>query len=1484
MSLDSKFYGEDIKNVKQIEFNIFTNKEIKKYSAVKNDPFGINIADSYDNYEPKKGGLVDLRLGTCDIYLPCTTCGLNANECTGHFGHIELADNVFHYGFLNHLKSILQCVCLSCSKLLLEYTDENIDFINNLNNKQRFKVIKELTKNINFCWNCGTGVPKIKKEVKEQSGSIKILLEREVGNVIIDEKTGESNEMKKKIKQYLTPRECYNVLRNVSNTDSFMLGFGKDSRPEDLIIIRFPVPPVSIRPTGKIDFLAASTMEDSLTLKIADIVKANNRVRNRIDKQITGTDLTAYGQDFHTLLQYHIATYYDNESASLPKSEFKTGNKPTKSIKDRIEKKTGRVRNNLMGKRVDFSARSVITSDPYISIDEVGVPLKIAMNLTIPEEVTPNNIKHLTSLVKKGSKKYPGANYVKRKSFIDGKEIDRTIDLKYRKKDIKLSYGDVVLRHIVNGDYVLFNRQPTLHKPSMMGHRVHVLNRDDCNTLRMNVSVTGPYNADFDGDEMNIHLAQSVQARNELARITNVKYQIVGAKSSDPIIGCVQDSISGVYKLTLDDTKISYKDASNLLCNTTLKGKINKMNKEITGKDLFSYIIPDGINSKKGNKLEIKNGKLIKGILNKNEVSTKKNSIIHYVWDKYGPNETKDFIDNTQRLVLNYLMLRGLSVGFADIVIPDDLINKVNEYVNTKLLSINHQITDAENSFDNINPDIIEISLQKELNAIGPNVGKMIVDSLDNSNNLFLLAIGSKAKGNQSNIQKAFGCIGQLNLENTRIKKKVEGRTIPHFHKNDDTPEARGFLNTNYLKGLNATQFFFDAMVGREGLIDTAIKTSQTGYIQRRLIKSLEDASVRYDGTVRTSNNIIIQFLYGENGINQLTQTEIQIKLIEYSNKEVNDIFGFNSSESKKISKSNFSQFNNNLIKQMIKMRDYLRDINFKFSLDHKTIPNKFMLPVNFYRISQELIKGNNKSDLSPQDVIDGLDDVINDYNYKLLILNDNKNKLFKNDELSFKKIYKIALYEYFHPKKCILHYKLNKKSFKELCDLIKISYLKSLVEPGEMVGIIAAQSCGEPLSQMTLDTKHAAGVASSANTGIPRIQEIILNSKNIKSPQMMIYFNEDIRYDKLKINNINSHFKHLTINEMINSAEIYYDTYGNDALSKILKDDQVTVPFFIKNEKASIQSLPIVFRLKIDLEKMLEKETTLLDIKTKFISYWYNNFTNLKLVKRSEKEIINKISKLGIYSNNDNIIHIRFRMTTFNYDILTNFLKLVLNVITLKGMDKILDTNLIEQRITNFDKNSGELNVKYENVVVTAGVNFEKLKEIKGIDHTRTRCNDVNTIYRLYGIEAARHIIYYEVIAAYGGPSINHNHLALLVDLMTHTGIIISIDRHGLDKLDIDPITRASFEKTMDHFIQAALFNEKDSMESVSSRIALGRVIPGGTGAFELMLDTEKLENSEYSKDEKGGRISFNELNEESILEDILKYGINETDFFIPK
>jgi DNA-directed RNA polymerase II subunit RPB1 len=498
MAIEPKYYSEDIKEIDHVEFCVFTNKEVKNYSVVKNDPYGINLSESYENYEPKKGGLVDSRLGTCDPYLNCTTCNLGINDCPGHFGHTELAEPVFHYGFLDTLKSILQCICLQCSKILIEKV-ENLQK-QSLNKKAelRFKELKLLVKNINFCYNCGTPVGKIKKEEKESTATVKIILERDVGFQTTNEKTGEIVESIKKLTRELTPRDCYNILRNLSDTDCFLLGFNKNNaRPEDLIIFNFPIAPVIIRPTNKIDFMQSSTMEDSLTIKYADIITSNKRVRVQMDKEATTNEISNYKKDAMNLLQYHCIVIYDNESASVPKSAFKTGGN-IKCISERIKGKEGRIRAHLMGKRVDFSARSVITSDPMINIDEVGIPKRIAMELTIPEVVTYNNINELTVLVKRGRTEYPGANIVFSVSYRDGKQYLNQIDLKYRKQVIKLKIGDIVERHSVNGDYVLFNRQPTLHKPSMMGHKIHVLDREDCNTFRVNVSTCKPYNADFD--------------------------------------------------------------------------------------------------------------------------------------------------------------------------------------------------------------------------------------------------------------------------------------------------------------------------------------------------------------------------------------------------------------------------------------------------------------------------------------------------------------------------------------------------------------------------------------------------------------------------------------------------------------------------------------------------------------------------------------------------------------------------------------------------------------------------------------------------------------------------------------------------------------------------------------------------------------------------------------------------------------------------
>jgi DNA-directed RNA polymerase II subunit RPB1 len=490
MSVNPAYYSEDVKKIEKIEFSIFRNKDVKLYSAVRDDPFGIDLAESYENFEPKKGGLVDLRMGTCSLYLPCTTCGQNQQDCPGHFGHTELAEPVFHFGYLNHIKNILQCICLKCSNLLIEKNDTMFKKALLKKAETRFKEIRILTKNTKFCYECGVPVPKIKREVKD-NGSIKIMVEREIA-ATGDMKDDPAN-MVKKIKESYSPRECYNILRNITDNDCYLMGFNPVmQRPEDMINTVIPIPPVAIRPTATVDFMSAATMEDSLTLKIADIITSNKRLRQLMEKETVANELSTYNQDMFNLLQYNWATLFDNESVSLPRTEFKSGGRQTKSISDRIKGKQGRIRSNLEGKRVDYSARSVITSDPYIDIDMVGIPKKIAMELTIPEEVTPYNIKYLTGLVKNGRSVYPGANFVIQFNYIDGKQEVQRKDLKYRKKEIRLSYGDIVERHCIDGDYVLFNRQPTLHKPSMMGHKLQVIDDDNLNTFRMNVSVCKP--------------------------------------------------------------------------------------------------------------------------------------------------------------------------------------------------------------------------------------------------------------------------------------------------------------------------------------------------------------------------------------------------------------------------------------------------------------------------------------------------------------------------------------------------------------------------------------------------------------------------------------------------------------------------------------------------------------------------------------------------------------------------------------------------------------------------------------------------------------------------------------------------------------------------------------------------------------------------------------------------------------------------------
>lgn len=492
--LNTYRYNEKTSSIERIEFTTLGNKEIRCLSALGKDTPGLLVPDLYENTEPKKGGLIDQRMGITSNELECTTCGFGINYCVGHSGHMNLAEPVFHMGFYDYVVLILRCVCIKCSKLLVYKNEEELmEMLKSRKGRYRLNDIRNMVKNMAYCqkanYGCGEPVAKIKPDKKKTTLEINIIAEYQtVANL-------DTNPDKKPIRDIINPQTAYNILKNISDQDCMILGIDpKKSRPEDLIHTTLFVPPVQVRPSVRGDFLASTTREDHLTIKLSDILKANIRVTKYKDNLNENTQM--YFQDHVSYLQYHVATYYDNETLKLPQSEQK--GIVTKSLASRLKGKEGRIRNNLMGKRTDFSGRTVITPDPTLSINELGMPIAIAKNITFPEIVTPYNIDELTRLVKNGREIYPGANFVIPSSTGDA-DAKLPLDLRFRKERIELRFGDVVERHIRNGDIVLLNRQPTLHKQSMMGHIIKVIDNPAYCTFRINPNVTTPYNADFDG-------------------------------------------------------------------------------------------------------------------------------------------------------------------------------------------------------------------------------------------------------------------------------------------------------------------------------------------------------------------------------------------------------------------------------------------------------------------------------------------------------------------------------------------------------------------------------------------------------------------------------------------------------------------------------------------------------------------------------------------------------------------------------------------------------------------------------------------------------------------------------------------------------------------------------------------------------------------------------------------------------------------------
>ena len=1417
-----------------IDFGILSADELNRMSVTQ-----LQDIELYDGLNEKSGSLMDTVMGTSENNKRCKTCGLTT-ECPGHFGHIDLAEPMFHIKTVDIVKKILGCVCLGCAKILIPKNEMIINSIINIPmGKARLDMIDDITKREKMCRfeNNGCGRPKSIIKLKKDKDKSEIIFMIE--DKIIDDETNDNKVVSRK----MSSQECYTILSQISDIDSFLLGINpKKYRIENLLLTKFPVAPIQVRPSIRGGFMDSSNPRfDDLTTGYLNIMKINNALKDIVEDI---SNKVREEESYSILLACKLHMLYDSKFLQTGKNKTQQFN----SLDIRMTGKEGRIRRNLMGKRVNFSARTVITPDPSLDIDQLGVPIKIAMKITFPEVVTPYNIDELQERVNNGPRNYPGANFV----FQSNDRHGQARVLEFMKGNLKLKYGDIVERHLVDGDIVLLNRQPSLHKLSMMGHKVKVVQNPKYESFRLNPSVTTPYNADFDGDEMNIFAPQSYQTQIELSDIVSVEHQLITPASSVPIIGMVQDGLLGAFLLTDSSTEMDWHDSMNILSSTNMKKyKLTSKNSNHNGTDIYSNILEDNININ-NKKIQIKNGILnheqgqLTGAMLKNK---KHNSLIHVTWDQYSQREATNLLNNTQKLINNFIIYNGFSMNIGDIRNSDNLNNKVRNTINDKLNEIHHEITYMENNPDIIDADIYEGKIYSKLNSIRSDFGKLITKNMDINNGIFVMS-ESGAKGGANNTAQMKGCLGQQALEGERIPLKYNNRTLPYFPEFDTTPAARGFIANNYLSGLTPNEFVHHHMSGREGLIDTKIKTGDVGYVQRRLIKLMEDMYVAYDNTVRNSSGMLLQLSYGDSGLDSTKQIKHDMTQILLGNQELKDQYCHN----------------NEYFEIIKELRDILRISKTASESDYKVLPTIYMLPVNFIQLLDNYIDSGDKGKtVSYQYVYDNIMDVLSHDNSPIFVYkNDYIYK--KHDEELVKTVFKFALLTYISPKKCVDDYKLTTKEFDNIIKDIKKGYMRSVVNPGEMVGIVAGQSIGEPVTQLTLNTFHSAGIGDkgTANMGLPRVQEL-LRTSDASEPITTIYF-EDTSEETIK--RISTHIKITTIDDIKEKIQVFYEPTPD-----ISRDNIIT------SSSSDVSNYNWLIRIVFNKDILRLNNITLTEIKMIMKNYWFNKRVNDKNLNTEQKNLIKNINSLDFYINSDNdkenVMHIRFNMKQIDMSNIQKFITLFINTFKIKGIDNITDIRSLKINTVNkvnYENEDQTVETIKESILYVDGINLQELRYIKNIDLTRTICNDINNIYKEFGVEAARMAIYKEFRQILS--ETNFKHILLLVDLMTNYGFLLAIERFGIVKTEYQTLSKVAFEEPVKHFMNAGIFTEHDDIQSVSSRIMTGQAFKGGTGIFDLMFNHELLQNSEMKEDRQAyyNNNENSQIAEDNIMNDILR------------
>ena len=1351
------------KKISKVCFGVQTAQEISQYAHV--HCVSKNLYQQDVHHTPAEYGVLDKRMGTSQKKDECSTCGKNLADCVGHYGYIDLELPCFHVGYFKAVIKILQMICKSCSHILLTQQEKHNCQMTLLRPGLTYLQLRSLRKKINaktkkcrICYYCN----KLNGTVKK-CGLFKIIHEKykqptkKTINSEIEEfyqsfqtavkYNKELESLVSKAQEDLNPLTVLELFRNIPCEDiPLLIMRSESSKPEDLILTRLIVPPLCIRPSVVTD-LKTGTNEDDLTMKLTEIIFLNDVIQKHC---ITGAKSQMIMEDWD-YLQLQCALYINSELSGIPFNM--KPQKATRGFVQRLKGKQGRFRGNLSGKRVDFSGRTVISPDPNLKVDQVGVPVHVAKVLTYPERVTRCNIELMRQLVINGCDIHPGAN------FIGHRHNSTKKFLKYgnREKTAKeLRYGDIVERHLMDGDVCLFNRQPSLHKLSIMAHFAKVA---DHRTFRFNECVCNPYNADFDGDEMNLHLPQTEEAKAEALMLMGTKNNMVTPRNGDPLIAAIQDFITAAYLLTQKEVFFTRPQASQIIAyiiaNDDRQLKIDLPQPALikpcrlwTGKQLFSMILKPNISSPvkaclraKGKQYSgigedlctndsfvvIYNSELLAGAMDKATLGNgSKNNIFYILLRDYGQKVAADAMWRLARICPVFLSNCGFSIGIGDVTPGVRLLN-----AKLGLLKEGYQKCDefiaalAQGKLPSqpgCTPDqTLEAVILKELSVIRDYAGKACLHELNKENTPLTMAVCG-SKGSFINISQMIACVGQQAISGNRVPNGFEDRPLPHFEKYSKDPAARGFVANSFYSGLKATEFFFHTMGGREGLVDTAVKTAETGYMQRRLVKSLEDLCGHYDCTVRSSTNDIVQFVYGGDGLDP-TDMEVKNQPVDFSRILHTVQANFPSPSEVSLSSTSLIERCESLLKWQVMVSD-------DFKKDLKCFISNYAQEIKSIRIRY----GVNDNGSTWPEVL----------------------------------------------------YQLNRITDKQLKEFITIScskYMNAKLEPGTAVGALCAQSIGEPGTQMTLKTFHFAGVASMNITlGVPRIKEIINASKNISTPIITAYLQNDTDPDVARA--AKGLIEKTTLSEICSLIEEVYQP-----------DDCYIL-------------------LKLDLQRC-----RLLKIEVNTDTVRYCLCTSRLPVKPSQVVIQSKdiITVHPVANPKQSLYHV------------IQVLKEAIPKVIVQGLQEV------SRSVIHVDESSGS---KERYKLLVEGNNLQGVMATIGVVGEKTTSNNTIEVEKCLGIEAARVTIINEVeyTMINHGMSIDRRHLMLLADLMTYKGEVLGITRFGLARMKESVLMLASFEKTADHLFDAAYYGQSDIITGVSECIIMGIPMNVGTGIFKLL------------------------------------------------